>query len=190
MADQTAIRINLAKWPWATIMALVVTIVLGVTSLIEPEELNFDEYTTAVVVVWSFLAVGRGAALREQTTLILAPLDRFLNTFPWATVVAGVVAVVGYIGSLTSDTLTIQELGVKLGILIGTLGIGRGLGVLKQDVLENRVNPAGYEYDIEAADGSDSEPDADMGAEDEPTRGTPLGWEPGQLPGEKRTKGV
>jgi hypothetical protein len=121
------------KPPWATILGLLFSISAGVVHLLSPEDLSFDDYTTQVVVVWSFLAVGRGFANREDDDIEMTPFTKFLNTFPWATAVTGVVAVVGYIGVITSDSLTFQELGVKLGFLIGALGLGRGIGVFKKD---------------------------------------------------------
>lgn len=135
------------KLPWATMLAVLFTITAGVVSLVDSEALNFDEYTTQVAVVWGFLAVGRGLALKEQETVEMSPFSRFLNTFPWATVVVGIVAVVGYIVVIIGDTsLTWDELGIKLGLLIGALGVGRGAGVLKKDLMTYPAS-AGQPFD-------------------------------------------
>lgn len=127
-------RISFGALPWATLFAVLLTLVLGVTSVADTDELSFDQFTTAVIAVWSFLAVGRGLAAKEQD-IDTTPFISFVNSFPWATVVVAIVAVIGYLGVVVFDTdsMTIGELGIKLGVLVGALGLGRGLGTYKKD---------------------------------------------------------
>lgn len=188
MTDNKVVKADLGKWPWATMFALLFTLIAGIVQIVQPSTLSFDDYMTQVVAVWSFLAVGRGLALKEQETIVVAPIDRFLNTFPWATVVTAVVAIVGYIGTLTGDSLTFNELTTKMAILIGALGVGRGLGVLKKDVTFNRLadpaDLAGHpDYEgVEVPEGYDEPPlprglpaegDEHMGASQEPPAKAP-----------------
>lgn len=138
--------------PWATIFALLFTLAQGVVHIVDVDKLSFDDYLTQVAALWSFIAVGRGFAVKADD-IDINPMTRFLNSFPWATVVVGIVAVVGYIDvTLVDDTsLTYGTLGTKLAVLIGALGLGRGVAALKKDTTFNSVayNVGGDPSDIE-----------------------------------------
>jgi hypothetical protein len=126
------------QWPWGTLAALFTTLVLGVTSLVAPDQLSFNDYYTQVTIVWGALAVGRGLAAKHDPVYYeeYGPITRFMNSFSWATVGVGFFAVVGYVLVLThggDGSMGYDELAAKVGALVGALGVGRGLAVLKKD---------------------------------------------------------
>lgn len=134
------------KLPVATLLAVVFSIVAGLVQLIDPAKLSFEEYLQQITVLWGLIAVGRGLAVNVAGTL---PDDKYaaINAFPWATVVAIVVGVVGYIGVITDSTLDWQEYGTQMAILVGSLGLGRGLGALKKDTA-NVLEPEDARIDL------------------------------------------
>lgn len=126
------INVLVGKIPWATMFAVLFTLVTGIVHLGNQENLSFDDWTTTALAVWSFLAIGRGFAKKEDD-VELSPFLRLLNTLPWATFMIGIIGIVGYIGVINGSSMTWQELGVKLSIAIGLLGVGRGIGVKRAE---------------------------------------------------------
>jgi len=124
----------LSRLPVGTLLAVLATLALGAVSLFS-DKLNFDDYTTQVVVLWGFLAVGRGltgSVLNQEGEP--NALIRAINAFPWATVVIGIVAIVGYVAVLVNpDVMTWQQLGIKIAVVIGALGVGRGVQVARKN---------------------------------------------------------
>lgn len=138
MTTTTKFREDPRLWPWGTIAALLTTLVMGVTSLVAPDKLSFDDYYTQITVVWGALAVGRGLAAKHDDAYYeeYGPITRFLNTFSWSTVIVGFFAAVGYIIVLThggDGSMGYDDLATKVGALVGALGVGRGISALKKD---------------------------------------------------------
>lgn len=149
----------LSALPVATLLAVLFSVLTGVVHLVDVEKLSFHDYMTQVTVVWGAIAVGRGFAVTK--TIEANPTIAWLNAFPWATVVTIIVGVVGYISVLVGsdiDSLSWEEYGVQMGVLIGALGIGRGIGSL------NKSNQTVLEPDDEHIDLIDDE----VGIEDAP----------------------
>lgn len=127
----------LSDLPVATMLAVLFSVLTGIVHLVDVDELSFEDYMTQVTVVWGALAVGRGFAA-AKTSVSDNPTIAWLNAFPWATVVVGIVGVVGYISVLVSNddgSLDWTEYGIQMAALVGALGIGRGIAVLKKDVV-------------------------------------------------------
>lgn len=138
MQSTPKFREDLSQWPWGTLAAVLTTLVLGVTSLVAPDQLSFNDYYTQITVVWGALAVGRGLAAKHDPAYYeeYGPITRFLNSFSWATVAVGFFAVVGYVLVLThggDGSMGYDELATKVGALVAALGVGRGIAVLKND---------------------------------------------------------
>jgi hypothetical protein len=169
-------------WPWGTLGALLTTLVLGVTSLVAPDQLSFNDYYTQVVVVWGALSVGRGLAAKHDDAYYegYGPITKFLNSFSWATVAAGFFAVVGYIIVLThggDGSMGYDELAAKVGALVGALGIGRGISTLKKDTtigsmpIATHLLPPSSDPGVEITDANVGKLSAAAGVGDVPLSG-------------------
>jgi hypothetical protein len=66
---------DLSQWPWATLLAVGASIVLGITSVVDGDALNYSELSTMLVITWSALALGRGWR-RSMMMLIGQRLDQ------------------------------------------------------------------------------------------------------------------
>jgi hypothetical protein len=141
----------LSELPTATLFAVLFSLFTGVIHLVDVDKLSFEDYMTQVTIVWGGLAVGRGLAASKGVSA--NPTIALLNAFPWATVVAAIVGVVGYVSVLvnTDGSLDWKEYGVQMGTLVGALGIGRGIAALKHDTT-NVLEPEDDKIDLVLVD--------------------------------------
>lgn len=147
--NNIAVKEDLSKWPWGTLLAVIATIVLCLTSAFASDKLGYDDLSTMIVLAWGAMALGRGFAAKADPVVYdeYGPITRFVNKFNWATVGVAAFAVAGYIIQLGPTPMSWGEYGNKIGILAGALVIGRGVAVLKKDVTTGTV-PIGGPDDI------------------------------------------
>lgn len=130
MADQ-----NASAYPWATLLAVALTLVGAVVLVIGQSDLNFDQYTNFALAGWAALAVGRGLAAKP-VRLEGSSFAQTLNTIPWSTVVIGIIAAAGAVVLVIGESsLAFDEYFQKVLLAAGALGIGRGIAALKKDVI-------------------------------------------------------
>ncbi len=133
--DKRAALDLVSALPMATLLAVVLSIATGVVTIVDTDKLSFQQYMTQIVVVWGGISVGRGLAAKKQvdTNSLIAKL----NAFPWATVVAIIAGTVGFISVVinTDGSLDWDAYSKQMAVLVGALGVGRGIGVFKKDAV-------------------------------------------------------
>lgn len=126
---------SLSAYPWATLTAVLLTLIGAVVLVVGNSDLSFDQFTDYALAGWAALALGRGLAAKPPNDLPVSPLSRLLNSVPWATVTIGIIIITGAVVLLVGDSaLAFDEYFQKCILAAGALGIARGVAAYKKDV--------------------------------------------------------
>ena len=193
MPDAPAVddpRDDLSAYPWATLLAVLLTLIGAVVLIAGNSDLSYDQFTDYALAGWAALAVGRGLAAKPPHDLPQSKLSRTLNQLPWATVMIGIITLTGAIVLMIGESaLAFDEYFQKTLLAAGVLGIARGLAAYKKDTspLLSDVYDADEVY--REPDGTEYDPEKDAEfAEEKPKprkrggRSTPLREAEGEEP--------
>lgn len=145
----------LDEGPAATLLVVALVIAAGVVSLVDTDEIDFQQWWTISTAVGAALAVGRGLAVKGDVTTGGSLLEQF-NRIPWATVIVFTQVIFGFVVVVTTDSLSWDEYFTLILPAGAVLGAGRGIGAWKKDrdpVLRGNSDPA-FQRTITAEQGA------------------------------------